>query len=213
VAFTWEALLSQVKFRLNRPDLPTDYVEQMAGERVTVYGPYIFYPSETLDYSITTQPGQYFYRLPPGTQQVNYVRVLYGGIWIPVPIADRITDILESDPLQPPFTSIPVTLAKVYGDQLRLFPTPTGQYPVELTALITPGVPTDPNDSSSFWVTAGRVLLINGTAAEICSEYLDISVPNSPRVATFKANAQMALEQLMTQSHQRSSPSIIKSWL
>lgn len=213
MALSWIDLRNSIKFRLNRDNLPDEFVLEMAQERVDFYGPQLFAPAPTTDYSIITQPGQFFYRLPAGTQEVNYVRVLYNGIWIPVQLADHYEEILANDPLQPPFTTLPVTLAKVYGNQIRLFPTPNGQYPVELTMMATVAAPTDDNDSTNFWCNDGRILLINATCAQICREYLDIAVPNSPRIQTFDQNTQVALNQLMTQSHQYAGKSVMKQWL
>jgi hypothetical protein len=210
---TWAELQSAIPFRLNRSNLPAAFVLEMLLERIDFYGPQIFVPAETTDYSIVTQPGQFFYRLPAGTQQVNFVRVLYNGVWIPVAIAKHYTDILEADPLQPPFTSLPVSLCRVYGNQIRLFPTPNANYPVELTMMATVAAPTDDQDATNFWVTDGRMLLINAACAEICAEYLDIAVPNSPRIMTYRANEAMALEKLMQQAHQMTSPSVMKQWL
>lgn len=210
---TWAELQSAIAFRLNRTDLPADFILEMLLERADFYGPQIFEPAEVTNYDIVTQPGQFFYRLPNGTQAVNYVRVLYNGIWIPVTIAKHYDDILASDPLQPPFTSLPVSLCRVYGNQLRLFPTPNQQYPVELTMMQTIAAPTDENDSTNFWVTDGRMLLINATCAEICAEYLDISVPNSPRVQTYRNNEAMALEKLMQTAHSITQPTTMKQWL
>lgn len=209
----WGELQSAVQFRLNRPDLPDAFILEMLQERIDFYGPSIFYPAEITDYSIITSPGQFFYPLPSGTQKVNFVRVLYGGIWIPVGLADHYSDILFNDPLQPPFTSLPVTLAAVYGKLLRLFPTPDGQYPVELTMDSTIAAPTSDADTTSFWVTDGRMLLINATCLEICTEYLDISVPQSPRIAAFAANTQAAFEQLMTQAHQHEGAFVMRQYL
>lgn len=198
---TWQELLTAVAFRLNRPDLPSDFVREMALERVSFYGPQIFQPAERTDDSITTQPGQYFYQLPSGTQRVNFVRILYGGIWIPVTLVDQYNDILMVDVLQPPFTSVPVSLAKVYGNQIRLFPTPNAQYPVELTLMGTPPAPTDDNDDTNFWVTDGQVLEINATMLAICSEYLDTTDPTQARINRLEKNVDMALNQLMSQAH------------
>jgi hypothetical protein len=198
---TWLELLNQVSFRLNRPDLPADFVRHMAEERVTFYGPQIFQPAEGTNDSITTQPGQYFYQLPSGTQRINFVRILYGGIFIPVTLVDNYNDILMVDVLQPPFTSVPVSLAKVYGNQLRLFPTPDGQYTIELTGMFTIGAPTDDNDDTNFWVTDGRVLEINATMLEICNEYLDLTDPSPIRTQRLKQNTDEALNQLMSQAH------------
>jgi hypothetical protein len=209
----WSDLKTAIPFRLNRPKLPADFVEEMALERIDFYGPQLFVPAEVTNYDIKTEPGQFFYRLPAGTQQVNFVRLLYNGVWIGVAIAKHYSDILESDVLQPPFTSLPVSLCRVYGNQIRFFPTPNAVYPVELTMMQTIAAPTDDNDSTNFWVTDGRILLINATCAEICAEYLDISVPNSPRIQTYRANEAMALEKLMQQSHAMTSPSVMKQWL
>ena len=210
---TWIELLTTIPFRLNRPNISADFVREMALERVDFSGPQIFNPAEVTNYDIVTQPGQFFYRLPAGTQQVNFIRVLFNGIWIPVTIAKHYDEILEADPLQPPFTSLPVWLCRVYGNQIRFFPTPNANYPVELTMMQTIAAPTDDNDSVNFWVTDGRILLINSTCAEICAEYLDIAVPNSPRIATYRANAEDALEKLMMNAHALSTPSVMKQWL
>lgn len=213
MAFAWSDLLAQIPFRLNRPDLPADFVLEMVAERIDFYGPQLFYPAEVTNYDIVTQPGQFFYRLPAGCQQVNFVRVLYNGVWIPVPMPAHYTDILTVDPLQPPFTSLPVSLAKVYGSQLRLFPTPDAQYPVELTMLATVPAPTDDNDTTNFWVTDGRMLLINSTMLEICTEYLDLAEPNSVRIQHLAATTQQCLEQLMSQAHARTAPFVMKQHL
>ncbi|SRR6266851_1157420 len=209
----WGDLKQTIPFRLNRPDLPDAFVEEMAFERVDFYAPQLFTPSEQTDDSIITQPGQYFYRLPAGTQKVTFVRLLYNGVWIPVPIADSYNQLLAVDVLQPPFTSLPVSLCRVYGNQLRLFPTPNAQYPVELTLLGTIGAPTVDTDDTNFWVTDGRMLLINATCAEICAEYLDIAVPNSPRIQIYRANEAEALEKLMQNVHAMSQPSLMRQHL
>lgn len=215
--FTWGDLLTAIQFRLNRTDLPTEFVRQMAGERVEFYGPQVLFPSEVVDTSIVTNPGVQFYPLPRGTQNVRYVRVLYGGIWIPVYRADNYADILYADPLQPPFTSLPVTLYAILGTQIRLFPTPNGQYPVELTLdslIVEPQPPFGDLDTTNFWVTDGRVLLINATCLEICAEYLDIELgPQSPRIGIFQKNTDEALSQLMGRSHAITSPSIMKQYI
>ena len=221
MAFTWGDLKSQIAFRLNRTDLPPPFVQQMAVERIDFWGPQVLFPAEVTNDDTITNVGQQFYPLPRGTQKVRYVRVLYGGIWIPVYPADDYADILYADPLQPPFTSLPVTLYAVLGNQIRLFPTPDGQYPVELTidqTIVEPkGTDTDPNgdtDTDNFWVRDGRMLLINSTCSEICREYLDIELgTQSPRVQLFDQNTQMALDQLMNRSHQLTSPSIMKQYI
>lgn len=209
---TWGELLSAIVFRLNRDDLPDDFVRQMVDERVSFYGPQIFTPASVTNYDIVTQPGQQFYKLPAGTQSVTYVRVLYNGVWIIVPMVDYET-ILIADPLQPPFTSLPVSMCAVYGNQIRLFPTPNQQYPVELTMMQTIAAPTDDTDATNFWCNDGRMLLINATCAEICAEYLDIAVPNSPRIQTYRANEAMALEKLMQNAHAMTQPATVKQWL
>src|SRR5271155_4373798 len=169
----------------------------MLAERVDFYGPQVLYSAEVVNNDIVTKPGQQFYALPRGTQKIRYVRVLQSGIWIPVGEAEQYSDLLFADPLQPPFVSLPVSLYKVLGNQLRLFPTPDQNYPVELTMDQTIVEPTQDSDSTNFWVTEGRILLINATCREICSEYLDIEQgPQGPRVQLYAANEQRALEQL-----------------
>jgi len=209
----WQQLLSAIPYRLNRDDLPPDFVLEMALERVSFYGPLLFFPAERTDYSITLQPGQQFYTLPPGTQSLRNVRVLYNGVWINVPFYARYSDALQADVLQPPFTSLPVTACTLLGNQLRVFPTPNQQYPLELTMFGTIPAPTDLGDDTNFWVNDGRILLINSACGEICRERLDIAVPNSPRIAIFDRNTEEALQMLMVQTQQFGGPSLIRSWL
>lgn len=215
MAFSWSDLQSAITFRLNRPNLPTDFVLEMLYEQIGYFGPTLFQPAEVTDTSITTSPGVQFYALPSGCQKVTYVRVLYNGVWIPVGIADSYNEILAADVLQPPFTSLPVTLCRVYGTNIRFFPTPNGQYPVELTMMQTPPAPTDDTDETNVWVAdlLMRRLLINATCAEICREYLNISVANSPRIAVFDQNTQACIRQLQNQAHALGGPSFLKQWL
>jgi hypothetical protein len=210
---TWQDFLTSIPFRLNRDDLTQQFVEEMADEQVTLYGPQIFAPSEITDYSIVTQPRQFFYNLPSGFQSLTYVRILYNGIWIPVPIAQSITDILNVDPVQPPFVSLPVSLCRVYGNQIRLFPTPDGAYSVELTIMGTPAAPTDYNDSTNFWVTDGNIFLRAATCLAICQEYLDQATPNSPRIQNWQRRTDLALTNLQNQAHARTQPSTLRQHL
>jgi len=220
MAFTWGDLRHQIKWRLNRTDLSDSFVETMMRERIDFFGPQVLAAAEETNYDIVTNPGQFFYALPTGTQKVNQVRVLYNGIWIPVGYAERYEVMLNADPLQPPFTSLPVTMYYVLGKNIRLFPTPNGQYPVELTIERTiqpPPKSTDTSspddDSTNFWVTDGRILLINATCAEICREYLEIGVPNSPRIMNFDRNTDEALMMLLTQAHTLATPSLMKQYI
>jgi hypothetical protein len=84
---------------------------------------------------------------------------------------------------------------------------------VELTLEATIAAPTDDNDDTNFWVNDGKVLLINSTILEICREYLDLGVPNSPRIATLTQTTAEALEKLMQNAHAISSPSIMRQYL
>jgi hypothetical protein len=217
--FTWGDLKAQIAFRLNRTDLPPIFIQTMAVERIDFWGPQVLFPAEVTNDDIVTQAGVQFYDLPRGTQKVRYVRVLFNGVWIPVGEAEDYSDILYADPLQPPFVSLPVSLYKILGNQIRLFPTPDAAYPVELTmdqTIVEPqGVTEDADrDTTNFWVTDGRMLLINSTCSEICREYLDIELgANSPRIQVFDQNTQMALDQLMGRSHNLTSPSIMKQYI
>ena len=213
MAQTWGDFLDSIPFRLNRDDLGRDTVEEFANEQIVFYGPQLFAPSEITDYSITTQPGQFFYKLRAGFQRLTYVRVQFNGLWIPVPIVDRYTDILTVDPLQPPFVSLPVSLAGVYGLQLRLFPTPDNVYPVELTMMATAPGPTDYNDATNFWTNDGNILLRAATCFAICDEYLDQANPNSARVQKWGARRDEALTLLQVQAHQVTQPSIIRQYV
>jgi len=209
---SWGDFLDSIPFRLNRDDLGRELVEEFANEQIILYGPQLFAPSETTNY-INTQPGQFFYKLPAGFQRLTFVRVQYNGVWIPVTIADRYTDILTVDVLQPPFTSLPVSLASVYGLQLRLFPTPNAQFPVELTMMATAPGPTDYEDTTNFWTNDGNVFLRAATCFAICEEYLDQANPQSARVVKWGERRDMALSLLQVQAHAVTQPSIIRQWL
>src|SRR5215475_1379382 len=209
---TWQDFLNSIPFRLNRDDLPAEFVEEMANEQITLFGPQLFAPSETTSY-INTQAGQQFIALPAGFQRLTYVRVLYNGVWIPVEIAQSYIDILNVDPLQPPFTSLPVTLCRVYGKQLRLFPTPNAVYPVELTMFATVPGPTDYNDDTNFWVTDGNIFLRAATCLAICQEYLDQAQPQSARIGYWQGRTDLALNLLQTQVHAFTGPSTLRQHL
>jgi len=209
---TWGDFLSSIPDRLTRDDLSADFVEGIANEQITLYGPQLFAPSEQTTY-ITTQPGEFFTNLPAGFQQLTYCRVLQGGIWIPVSIAQRYTDILDVDVQQPPFTSLPVSLCRVFGNQFRLYPTPNVSYQVELTIFGTILGPTDPSDATNFWVNDGIVFLRAATCLAIVQEKLDQAQPNSPRVAYWQGRLDVSLEMLQTQAHARTQPSIVRQWL
>lgn len=210
---TWGDFLASIPFRLNRDDLPAEFVEGMAKEQITLYGPQLFTPSEIIDYSITTSPGVFNYPLPAGFQALNFVRVLQGGIWIPVAPAQSINDILLVDAVQPNFQSLPVSLYRVYGKQIRLFPCPFGALPVELTMMGTVPGPTSPDDSTNFWVNDGNVFLRAATCLAICMEYTDAAMPTSPRILYWEARRDQALSMLQTQVHMTTQPSTIRGYL
>lgn len=209
---TWTDLINSVSQRLNRDDLSYEFVNDMLTQQITMYGPQIFAPSEQT-VIVNTQAGQYFVPLPAGFQRLTYCRVLYNGVWIPVDIIPSYTDILAVDPLQPPFVSLPVSWCRVYGTNLRLFPTPDNVYPVELTIFGTVLGPVDDNDTTNFWLNDGNIFLRAATCLAICVEYLDSTISNSPRIATWTKRTDNALSQLQTQAHIWSGPSSVKQHL
>lgn len=213
MALTWQGFLSSIPLRLNRDDLSQEFVEEMANEQITLFGPQLFVPSEITDFSIVTEPGQNVYKLAAGVQKVTYVRVLFNGIWVPVPQADTYQSILNVDQIQPPFTSPPLSLWRVYGNQIRFFPTANAQYPIELTEIATVPGPTDPADSGNFWTNDGNVFLRAATCLAICQEYLDQNNPQSTRIGIWQQRTTDALALLQVQVHAMSQPSVMRPYL
>jgi hypothetical protein len=201
---TWADVKGQVAFRLNRSTLDPAFIQLMAEERADILASEGYYPSQITDTSITTQPGQYMYLQPKGTVKILMVRFLLTQVWIPLSWARRYEDILLADPVQPPFTAIPSS-ARSFGRLLRLFPTPNGQYPLELSLEAAIPVPTDDQDTESFWVNEGRPLMINMTCQHIAQEYLR----DPDRAALHEKSANEAKDALEEQTHTRNGPVVL----
>ena len=180
----------------------------MAEERADILASEGYYPSQITDTTITTQPGQYFYLQPKGTVKILMVRFLLTQVWIPLSWARRYEDILLADPIQPPFTAIPSS-ARSFGRLLRLFPTPNDQYPLELSLEATIPVPTNDQDTTSFWVNEGRSLMINMTCQHIALEYLR----DPDRAALHKQAADEAKDSLEEVTHTRNGPVVMEPHL
>ena len=189
---------------MNRPDIALDFIDTIAREVAQLNAPDIFPAGYQTDFSITFQPGQQFYPLSSGTIKVRFVRFLLNQVWIPIQLLDQYEPMLYSDVVQPPITSIP-SIGRVYGNQLRIFPTPVAPYPAELTIegkVEPPLVDTD----SNFWCDDGRVYLINKTAAKFFNEY----VGDDTRTARYERAAAEAHDFLMIQTHASQGPMVIQ---
>ena len=114
-------------------------------------------------------------------------------------------DILIADPVSPPFTAIPST-ARVYGRMLRLFPTPNGQYPLELSLDQRIGIPTDDQDTTSFWVNEGRTLIVNAVCAHLAAELLR----DPDRAQIHQAVMEEAKDSLAENTFSRNGPHILR---
>lgn len=198
---TWSDVLSTIATRLNRPNLPPAFITMIAQERAQELASEGFWPQEITNTETTTEPGQYFYPLPAGTVDVMFIRYLLTNVFIPVYKARRYEDILISDPVSPPFTA-PPSLARVFGRMLRLFPTPNGQYPLELTLNQRVGIPTDQQDTTSFWVNEGRALIVFTTCQHLASELLR----DPDRATLYEGLAQKERDSLSEISHARNGP-------
>jgi hypothetical protein len=203
--FTWADVKTQIAFRLNRSNLDPSYIQLMAEERADMIASESWYPSQQTNTDITTEFGQYMYLLPKGTVNILMVRFLLTQVWIPLTRARRYEDILLADPVQPPFTAIPST-ARAFGRLLRLFPTPNGQYPLELSLERRIDIPTDDQDAESFWVNEGRAWIINRTAEHIAREYLR----DPDRANNHKMAADDAEDKLTEITHARNGPHIME---
>lgn len=203
--YTWLQVKQFIQFRLNRPDLSIDLIDTFARERAQFYAPDIFPDGYQTDLSITLQPGQQFYPLPSGTIKVRFARFLLNQVWVPIVLLDQYEPMLYADVVQPPITSVP-SIGRVFGNQLRIFPTPNFQYPLELTVEGMVEPPLD-DGQSNFWCADGRVLMINATAAEMIGEY--INPTDDVRYGKYAALAERAYQKLLIQTHGSQGPFII----
>jgi hypothetical protein len=205
---TWADVKQTIGVRLNRPNLDPTLIQMFAEERADVLSAKGFFPSEQTDVSITTNPGQYFYLLARGITNIQFVRFLLSSIWIPLSRARSIEDILMADPVQPSFTAIPSS-GRVFGRLIRLFPTPNGQYPLELTVTRRVDIPTDDNDDQNFWVNEGRAIIV----AEVCKHYALQVIHNKDWVADFTVAGEEAKDSMDDITSVRNGPTIVRPYL
>jgi hypothetical protein len=197
-----------IKLRLNRPNLADAIIQFLAEERANEMAADGFWPAEQTDSTLTTSPGQYFYLLPRGITHIERVRLLLTNVWMPLTYARSFDDILLADPVQPPFTAIPST-ARAWGRLLRLFPTPNGQYPLELNVTRRVDIPTDDNDTTSFWVDEGRSLIVN----RVCEHYSSEVIHHTQWAAMFKQNGDEARDAMTEITGTRNGPTIVRPYL
>lgn len=177
---TFGTLLQKVASRLNRDDLDS-VIREVARERIAYYGDEVYYACQFYDHSITTTPGQNFYDIPSGWEQLNSVRILQGtattGIWLTLREMDY-EFINDLDNLEPPLRSIPAYWC-LFGSPLtpgqstralRLWPTPGTTYLVELSMDRAPAIPAD--DAVNFWSDDAGNLILYATCAEMCRVHI-----------------------------------------
>ena len=202
---TWADVKTTIAYRLNRPSLPPPFIQMIADEQAEVLSSEGWWPQEQTNNDITTEPGQYFYTLPKGTIQIVFIRFLLTQVYIPVYMARSYEDILLSDPVAPPFTAIPST-ARIFGRSLRLFPTPNGQYPLELSLIQKVPIPSNDQDTTSFWVNEGRTLIVNLVCQHIAQELLR----DPDRAALHEKAVEKAMDSIAEISHARNSPHVMR---
>ena len=202
--FTWGDIKSQIQQRINRPDISLDFIDTMAREVAQLNAPDIFPAGYQTDFSITLQPGQQFYPLASGTIKVRFARFLLSQVWVPIQLLDQYEPMLYSDVVQPPIEAVPA-IGRVYGNQIRIFPTPNTQYQLELTVEGKVEPPLNDTDSN-FWCGDGRVYLINKTAEKFFNEYIG----DDARAARYRNDAKEAHDFLMIQTHASQGPMIIQ---
>jgi hypothetical protein len=202
--YIWSDIKTFIQQRLNRPDISLDFIDTFAREVAQLSAPDIFPDGYQTDYSITLQPGQQFYPLSLGTIKVRFARFLLNQVWVPIVLLDQYEPLLYADVVQPPITSVP-SIGRVFGNQLRIFPTPNFQYPLELTieGKVEPPLL---DTGANFWTGDGRVFIINKTAAKIANEYTQ----NDAAARRFERAAAEAHSQLMIQTHASQGPMVIQ---
>lgn len=202
--YTWGSIKTFIQSRLNRPDIALDLIDTFAREVAQLNAPDIFPDGYQTDFSITLQPGQQFYPLSLGTIKVRFARFLLNQVWVPIVLLDQYEPLLYADVVQPPIQSVP-SIGRVFGNQLRIYPTPNVQYPLELTIEGKVEPPLS-DDQSNFWCGDGRVYLINKTAEKISNEYIQ----DDSMTVRFARAAQEAHDFLMIQTHASQGPMIIQ---
>lgn len=207
--YTWGMVKQYVQFRMNRPDLPLDFIDTEGREIAEFYSSDVFPSGYVTDDSITLQQGQQFYPVPSAIRKVTFLRFLMGSVWIPISLVDHYEDLLLSDVLQPPITSVPA-IARVYGKQIRIFPTPNTPFPLEITGEAETEPPADDNDTTyNFWCAEGRILMINATAAKIAAEY----IRDDAAAGRYSTLADRAYQKLQIYTHASQGPMIIRQHL
>jgi len=221
----YSLLQNRIAGDLNRFDLlapippnPLAVIPTIVEDRISYYCKSLFAPSDQLDYSITTIPGQNMYPLPAGMQCVYKIRLMYGsgvlgsgGVWLPLQ-RTRWEYILNNDVLTPSFQTLPWCWAQ-FGEMIRLFATPDNAYPLELMGNLSPPAPVDATDDN-FWTDEGpkgaATLIILATCADICRR----TIHDYARADQYEALATVREQQALQEVHQRlEGPVVLEGYM
>lgn len=182
---TFQQIIDQVANRLNRDDLEPNpqgffVIQDFLNDRWNYYAKEFFYNAQFQDQSIFTVQGLKWYDLPTGWEDINFVRINLGGVWLPLTRFAHYDDVLIVDAIEPPIQSLPSRWTTYQNPlpghegkmALRLFPTPFSRLQLELTFDGPPRAPVNPTDSN-FWTQDAQTLSIESAAEAICKLYLN----------------------------------------
>jgi hypothetical protein len=222
----YSELKNRIAGELNRFDLlipiapnPNAVIPTFVEDRIGYYQKSLFSPSDQLDYSITTVPGQSIYPIPDGMQSLFHVRLMLGGnaglggggIWLPLQ-RTKYEYILDNDVISPAFETLPWCYA-TYGDTIRIFATPDNAYPLELMGNLSPPPPVAETDQN-YWTDDGprgaATLVILATCADICRR----TIHDFARADQYEALATTRENASLQEIHQRlEGPTILQGYL
>ena len=176
-SLTWGDVKNRIVKDLGNKTWLLPDADAYARGRIEYYTRELFYPSAQTTY-VATRPGVSSYQLfspladVPGQpiQQVEKVRLLLNGAWIPLVFVPW-REIIDEDAVSPPVQTIPAEWS-LRANYIRFFPTPAGAWTVELTVGSKIPAPLEDTDVS-FWTQDGAELIIASTVLIMCETVVD----------------------------------------
>jgi hypothetical protein len=217
---TYLQLRQRIVGELNRDDLDTEpltdasVVHQFVKDRVNHYSKEFFYNAQFVDTSKSTTIGSAWVDLPGGWQDVNFVRLLQGSIWLPIGSGTQVPyqEVLESDNLSPSQPGMPDMFALYQNPStgnmaMRFYCVPDAVYQLELTMDKPPDAPVT-DAEVSFWTTDAQTLISESVCEELCKRRI-----NRPLKAEQHRVSKEEAEASMTSKSIRNRGGIqVKSW-